>query len=343
MMPSLSRLNRPSLPAGAQPINEAYMLSIAQHYPKLTPFDVILYCVKDPTYKNEAPLQTGQYFKWLLLERDPTKLDNIFQAALNFWSAYGGALAQLGPRVLETAERLIKTSPRVWFANEVTPDATEEWMSQPLNSPEFWLQAAFIIRVVDGMRTDEDGGPLFKGEVPVSTTGTLLAMGVRDMAPFEALCQLVAESVTLIQRQMKPDDSFIDFAAGAVKSHWISQMQGSSPFTEMSPLATLVYKALCLRLPYKAQPPQAEDEPYTPRFQWGQGLPFAGGSNKISILSDLASPTDSPPEKAYSAMEQNFRAAGLSGFADLIETNTKASAQKMLAFSQALIRKGKRL
>jgi hypothetical protein len=42
-------------------------------------------------------------------------------------------------------------------------------------------------------------------------------------------------------------------------------------------------------------------------------------------------------------MEQNFRAAGLSGFADLIETNTKASAQKMLAFSQALIRKGKRL
>jgi hypothetical protein len=42
-------------------------------------------------------------------------------------------------------------------------------------------------------------------------------------------------------------------------------------------------------------------------------------------------------------MEQSFRAVGLTGFADLIETNTKASKQQMLAFSKALTRKGKRL
>ena len=58
MMPSLNRLNKPSLPAGA-PINEAYIPTVATHYPKLNLFDVLAYCALDPTYKYEAPLQTG--------------------------------------------------------------------------------------------------------------------------------------------------------------------------------------------------------------------------------------------------------------------------------------------
>jgi hypothetical protein len=67
MIPSLSRLNAPSLPRGQQ-INEAYIPSIASNYPGLRLTDLMLGCYKDPTYDPTQPLQTGQFFKWVLLQ-----------------------------------------------------------------------------------------------------------------------------------------------------------------------------------------------------------------------------------------------------------------------------------
>jgi hypothetical protein len=276
------------------------------------------------------------------------KLDNTFQAALSFWSTFGDRLAQYGSSVVETMESLVRSNEQVLVYAEISPGATEEWLSQPLNSPEFWIQAAFFIRAIDGVRTDEAGGPFFKGEVQVSTAGKTITQGIRDMYPFEALCLFIAESVIGgkgLRPQMDTNDDFIRLAHGLKSSALLHlRLHGLSPFTQMSPIAALIYKALCLRLPYKAVP-QAEDAQgnSAPQFYWGTGVPFTGDSNKVSVLSNSATPTDSAPVESYPDMEQSFRAVGLTGFADLIETNTKASKQQMLAFSKALTRKGKRL
>lgn len=69
MLPSFKSLNTVSLPRDLQAINEAYIPSIANNYTSkgLRLIDVFMLCTCDPTYDRNKPLQTGQFFKWLLL------------------------------------------------------------------------------------------------------------------------------------------------------------------------------------------------------------------------------------------------------------------------------------
>jgi hypothetical protein len=226
----------------------------------------------------------------------------------------------MAAEVHERGQRLLEKP----VSAEDPVEELKQWLELPVGSPEFWVRAAYIIRVIDRGRRH-------------SFTSSHIEGGVVYSQPFKALTRFLARASKGWGVNWGLDSDFAVFMGYVDADADADELKNTQPFRGMCASDQFLYDTICLKAKYS--PPHQDSN---------QRLPFGiegikGYNSVVSILNG-----DDPDEvdfgtPYYRRAEESFRDLGLNGIADSLETAAGKSKQQQLTFSQALQRKGRRL